>query len=511
MKVLFLYPNLQLMQIVPPSIASLSSYLKDRKVEVDLFDTTLYKINERSSDEERIDTCQVRPFKFSEGGVTYKDTDINEDFIQKIESFKPDIIGISANDFTHIIADNLIKGIKQKYPHIHIILGGIFATFFPDYAIQNPDIDSICIGEGFNALYELCQKIENNEDITTIPNLWVKQNGQIYKNPLGPPIDIESLSFDDFSLFEEKRFHRPMQGKMVKVFPIWIDLGCPFNCKYCVAPSIRNMYKNQGYNNYFRTKSVDHLIREIDYVVKLYNPNYLYFSTETFFARPDEHIEAFANYYKEKFNIPFWCETRIETVNIKRALLLKSMNCNRLSIGLESGNEYYRNNILNKGFSNKEFQEKIKILQDVGIDLTINNIVGLPDETREMIFDSINLNRSIINDKNDITTTVTTFVPCGGSSLQKYCIEKGYFNLDAYLKDPQGSFHKGAHLTMPQITKDQVRGLLRTFPMYVKMPEEMFPQIKIAEGFDEEGNKKFHELKEIYWEKYFKKVKVTNK
>ncbi len=53
MKVLFLYPNLQEMMIPPSAITSLSSYLKSKKIQTDLFETTLYKIDEISSDARR--------------------------------------------------------------------------------------------------------------------------------------------------------------------------------------------------------------------------------------------------------------------------------------------------------------------------------------------------------------------------------------------------------------------------------------------------------------------------
>jgi len=36
------------------------------------------------------------------------------------------------------------------------------------------------------------------------------------------------------------------------------------------------------------------------------------------------------------------------------------------------------------------------------------------------------------------------------------------------------------------------------------MPESEFDRIRIAERFDEEGNKMFQELRKEYYEKYFK-------
>ena len=172
-KVLFVYPNLQLMQIVPPAITSLSAFLKEFGIEVDLFDTTFYKMTEKSSDEKRINTCQVRPFSFADSNVTYVGINPKNDFLEKIEKFKPDIIAISATDFTHNISEKLIAGLKQSHPELFIIMGGVYPTFFSDYAIKIPDLDAICIGEGYEALLEICKAIEcrDRNKIKTIKNL----------------------------------------------------------------------------------------------------------------------------------------------------------------------------------------------------------------------------------------------------------------------------------------------------------------------------------------------------
>ena len=57
-------------------------------------------------------------------------------------------------------------------------------------------------------------------------------------------------------------------------------------------------------------------------------------------------------------------------------------------------------------------------------------------------------------------------------------------------------------LNMPQISSEEIYGLLRTFPLYVKMPKEYWPQIERAEIFDKEGDKIYNELSEIYHNEY---------
>lgn len=503
-KVLFLYPNLQLMPILPAGVSSLVGYLRNKKIDVELFDTTFYKINEKSSDEDRAEMCQFPKTNFKDKGITYKTTDMIEDFYKKVEEFKPHILAISWNDFTHIIAEKIIKGFKIKYPNIHVIAGGLFSTFWPEIAIKNPDVDVICRGEGYEVFYEYITKLSNKESIDTIEGLWSKkiENNviKIIDNPIRPPVCLNDLPFDDFSIYEEKRLYRPMFGKMLKIIPMWTDIGCPYQCKYCIAPALKNLYSDMGYT-YFRHKSVDRIIDELQFYKKSYEPDYIYFLSETILAYPKEGLRRLADLYNEEIGLPFWCESRVETITEENAFLLKHMGVDRISIGLESGNEDYRRNVLKKTFTNDQFIKAIKILKKFGIACTINNIVGLPDENREMIFDTINLNRRII--KNSITPinmSISSYVPIGGTELQQYCLDKGYYNLDEYLSMDTGKgFHQQTFLNMPQITGTEIFGLLRTFPLYVKLSKRYYDDIKIAESMTKEGNEKFEELTNIYW------------
>ncbi len=223
-KVLLVYPNLQMVNLLPSNIAVLSAYLKETGIDVMVFDTTLYPTAEKSVDEIRMEHMQLRPFNLKERGVKYKDTDIFEDFKKAVSEYKPNVIGVSAMDDTYELGMDLISRVRDK--GMHVIVGGVRPTFSPEEVINNKKVDSICIGEGEKALLELCKKMEIHEDITGIKNLWVKRDGKIYKNGLRELVDINNIPYEDFGVFEEKRLFRPMQGKIFRMIPISIDRGC---------------------------------------------------------------------------------------------------------------------------------------------------------------------------------------------------------------------------------------------------------------------------------------------
>jgi len=90
-------------------------------------------------------------------------------------------------------------------------------------------------------------------------------------------------------------------------------------------------------------------------------------------------------------------------------------------------------------------------------------------------------------------------VPYGGTSLREYCIKKGYLN-PAVRPD---SLMRSSILNMPQFSPDRISGLVKTFPLYVKLPKSYFDKIAIAERNDPEGIKALAELREIYFKEYF--------
>jgi len=58
-------------------------------------------------------------------------------------------------------------------------------------------------------------------------------------------------------------------------------------------------------------------------------------------------------------------------------------------------------------------------------------------------------------------------------------------------------------LDMPQLSREEIGGLRKTFALYARMPKKYWPKIKIAEKSDEEGNRVYSELQKIYQDEFF--------
>src|SRR3989338_2649983 len=192
----------------------------------------------------------------------------------------------------------------------------------------------------------------------------------------------------DYGLFEDVRFYRPMGGKTLKTVPLETARGCPYQCTFCDSPMWSEIYRNSHKEIFLRRKNINRLMEEIRYFVKEYKPELIYIIDDTFLARPNEELKEFVKKYRE-FKIPFWMNTRPETITQEKVDLLKEMNCYRMSIGVECGNEEFRKGKLRRFGSNEEILQSMEILTKSGIPFSINNMIGFTDETRELIFETI--------------------------------------------------------------------------------------------------------------------------
>jgi len=493
-KILLFYPNEPLLGIAPSNLAILSACLKAAGFDVKLFDCTLYKpYNKQTQDETREKLGQVLKTNIEEY-IHLKRENIYDDFVRIVNEYEPQLIAITLIDSTIKFSLSFIEKIKEK--NIPIVVGGVGTTFLFEKILNSGLIKYACIGEGEEAIVELAQKIKENKDTTNIKNIYVREdNGNIIKNVLRSLVNLNDLPIPDFSIYEYERFYRPFMGNVVRMMQIDIDRGCPFTCTYCAAPTLRKKYKNEGCGHYYRVKNWDKVFNEIKILVKKHNLSCLWISSETLLALPLKKFKEFAERYINEVNLPFWCQSRLDTFSEEKTKLLAEMGCRAISIGLEHGSEKIRKELLKKNITNKQVLNAIKVISKYNFSITVNNIIGFPDETRENIFETIELNKkinAIMGGKH--TVNVFTFIPFSGTELRRISIEKGYITGD---EDIPLSFFEESMLTMPSLSKEEIKGLEKTLALYIFLPKEYWSKIKLAEKDTEEGNKIFNELIQI--------------
>ena len=288
-RVLFVYPNERQMSVIPPAIAIMSQLLKDNGHVTGLFDTSFYEFEDNisvgDSDKQQTESLQARP-------ITDKDdddlhfskinTDPAADLRKKITEFSPDLLAVSCTETTFLRGLRLIS--KTRDMGIRNIFGGVFPTFAPQLVMNYEVVDMCCVGDGENAIIDLADCLSRGEDHSDVTNLWVrKKNGTIKKNLLTKPVDINQLpTITDIGLFGDRRFYRPMGGKIRRLLPVETHRGCPYTCSFCNSPSQNRLYAGNG--NFFRKKSMDLVKQEIEQHINIWKAEYIFFWADTFLA-----------------------------------------------------------------------------------------------------------------------------------------------------------------------------------------------------------------------------------
>ena len=489
-RVLFLYPNHYGNYMVPPAIGILSAVLKKNGHITELFDTTNYSgfgTSHGAVDKMKVDRLMAPKYDDFDGKLQTINADPNIDFLNKVNEFNPDLIAVSVTEDTYKLGLSLLENINDL--RILTVFGGVFPTFAPEIVINNSTVDIVCIGEGENALLELCDKLDKHESINRIQNLWVKEyskeNVVIHKNKIGM-VDMDNNPLIDMSIFDGARYYRPMAGKVYKMFPVEIFRGCPYKCTYCNSPSQTTLYKNEAGQKFLRRKNWDKIKEELNYYKYEMQAEYLYFWSDTFFSWSLSEFEKFCTIYDD-IRLPFWIQTRPETVREDKFRLLKDIGCHRISFGIEHGNEGFRKKYLDRSVSNDKIIKSLEIVNEVNIPFSVNNIIGFPYETYELAFDTIRLNKRIKADSRN----AYPFTPFHGTPLRTICDQLGLTKKGQLV---ESFVAKGSVLDMPQFRKKQVDGLCKTFNLYVNLPEEVWPKIKEAEEDTLHGRKIYNEL-----------------
>ncbi|MGE5418075.1 MAG: B12-binding domain-containing radical SAM protein [Acidobacteriota bacterium] len=494
MRVLLVYPNLHGMNMLPPSMGIFTGLLRSQGHEVDLFDTTNWVIpgeEDFDSDKVKEKNLNARPYDDSILRSEIRTSDVFEDFRNKVTSFKPQLLAVSSTEDMFPLAIRLLKSVKEL--NIPVIMGGVFPTFAPEICISYDEIDMVCIGEGEVALSELAMRMEQRQSYDDVENLWVKKpNGKITKNPIGRPTDVNSNELIDFSLFDESRLYRPMQGRTWRMLPVETHRGCPYSCTYCNSPSQRQLYRENGCH-FFRKKSFDKIREELLYYKNGLKAEALYFWADMFMAYNERELDEFLDMYSD-IDLPFWCQVRPETIREERIKRLQKAGLFRLGIGVEHGNDEFRRNMLKRRVTNKTMIENFRILNKLELPFSVNNIVGFPTETRELAMDTVEVNRQIDADSYNIYS----YTPFTGTPLRKICEEEGYIEPGTIVE----SALKPTLLKMPQFPAHEIEGIRRTFVLYVKMPRDRWADIRKAEAQTPEADALLEQLRVECRDKY---------
>lgn len=389
---------------------------------------------------------------------------IKSAFYDVFREFRPDLVGFSTMTINLNLTRHL-AGMVKEGADTPVIFGGVHPTLDPEGTIDMPEVDMVCVGEGEKAMVELADKMDAKEDLTGTKSIWVKNGSSIYRNPIMPLDDnVDGIPFPDRDVFPPEFYRAELTGANLMT-----GRGCPYPCTFCQNKAFLELYK--GHGHFIRYRSFENIFQEIELLISRYGAERFYFSDETFTMNKKRVIE-FCKEYREHFKNPFMCQTRVDCLDEETVAALKDAGCDHISLAIEAGNERLRVEVLKKRFKDKQIFKAFDLAKKYNLKTQSFNMIGLPEETMETIFDTIKINKTLQPDR----ILCTIYMPFKGTELGKRCIEEGLV-----LRPVENSSGYYTEVTIKNyyLRPRTLIGYQGFFDWYVRLPEKYYWAIDI--------------------------------
>ena len=374
-----------------------------------------------------------------------------------LRDFKPSLICFTAISTEFDFITEAAKYVKLREPKIFLLAGGPHVSLNPSEAMLDT-FDALCICEGEYPTLELAQQLQEGKVPAGIANLWIKRDGQIEKNSTRPFIqDLDSLPFADRTMWDD--WIDPQPGARHSVL---LGRGCPFQCTYCSNHALKKLADGK----YVRFRSPENIAREIRQLVQAYpDQEEIYLEVESFSVNTGWAVDVCSKLRELNDSLPkplsFGVNVRI-TPNVDFDGLFEACaasNFRFVNIGLESGSDRVRREVLNRNYSNEDVEKAVSLARKHSLQVVFFNIVGLPGETPDDFHQTVQMNRRCMPDWHH----TSIFYPYPGTALYGSCIER------SLLKSPIETRMERARalLDMPEFTRKQVQHCYTWFDYYV--------------------------------------------
>ena len=279
---------------------------------------------------------------------------------------KPNIVGFSCYCWNVEKVLDTARILKTIHPDIKIVLGGPeVGPIGAKYLREHSFLDVVIKGEGEITFSELMEYYLGQAGIEEIAGITYRSNGQVIENPDRPP--IENLSEIPSPYLEGILIPRD------KVTYIETYRGCIFKCHYCFEG------KNLPKLRFFPDERVK---KEIDFIMSHPEIKTFHFVDTVFNFRKDrlEKIAgmiASANRYGAELRT---VEIIAEFVDQETVELFKKAHVRSIETGPQTVNEDTLKNV-NRFYKAEQFRNGVRLLEDNGIEVTADLIIGLPGDT----------------------------------------------------------------------------------------------------------------------------------
>ncbi len=283
-----------------------------------------------------------------------------------------------------------VKIVREACPDVTIIAGGPHVTLLPESVLEEmPHVDYILRGEAEYTMRDFVTLLEegaNIEEIKKIPGIGFRQEGQFYISPEKPKIEnLDDLPFPAYDLLPLDCYFET--GTERRVITVMSSRGCPNNCIFCSDPVI--------YGHKFRYRSPKNVVDEMEVLSNKYGIRHIVFYDSSFDIIPKRVENICHEIINRGLEYLTWrVRIRANLMTYSLLSLMKKAGCVEISVGVEGGTQKLLD-IAKKGLDANSVASIFNMAKELGIWIVGYFMFGLPGETHQDAYDTIELAKKL--------------------------------------------------------------------------------------------------------------------
>ena len=282
----------------------------------------------------------------------------------------PEIVGFGTMSSSFPATILIARAIKASNPSLPVVFGGPQATLVcRDILAELPEVDFVLTGEADYSFTKFLDNISTGSS-QKVPGLAQRHKGGIALEPQGPPVSLDSLPINDFSLWPLKE--AVQRGWFKTGIPIEAGRGCPYRCYFCST--------NKFFQHKYRMKSPVRMKEEITLLHEEYG-----FSNfkliHDFFTVSRKEVKEISEALNEceVSELTWSCFARADSIDRQMLEIMWNGGCRSLLFGIETGSSRMQK-IIGKGMDLGAVESVLLDALELGFRFTISCITGFPEE-----------------------------------------------------------------------------------------------------------------------------------
>lgn len=337
--------------------------------------------------------------------------------------------------------DMRVAAISKKYCEAHTI--GICCTLvdFSETVLNEAKYLDIYLRHEYEVVApQLIDKLSVTDNLSDVAGIAYRDEGKIKVNKDADPIenydDIPLPAYDllkSFDLYYADTKH----GQPFTI--MYTSKGCSYSCIYCTMA-----------NSKWKPRSAESVMGELRHLKQNYNINTVMFFDETFTMDRKRVEEITRAMIDEKLNIKWYCNSRVDILDMAILERMKQAGCRAVCMGIESGSQKIIGGA-NKRISIEKSAKAIQMVKDAGIKAYCSFIMGLPGENTTTVKETIKFIKKTLPTGGEVNVAS----PYPGTKLYDIALEKGWITkqMDFRTMNQNRSIMRTDDLTSQEIDK----------------------------------------------------------